>query len=98
MFFQNWRNMEHVWILLSRTHAKIFVRLLAQNHRREWTKAFAEFNLQIHILLHLRISRIAENRTTTQRAPAEFHPSLKPSDYFALLQKRNERFDQLRLA
>src|SRR5213593_1077146 len=47
-----------------------------QHARREWSKAFSVFNLEVHYRLHSRRARIAEDTPRTQGAWAKLHPSL----------------------
>ena len=57
-------------------------RPLPQHGRRERPKTFPELDLQVHHLLHLWRSRIADDRSRAQCPRAEFHPPMKPADHF----------------
>src|SRR6516225_6402578 len=48
---------------------------------------FPEFYCVVHLGIHFRIARIGKDGAATQRARAEFHPSLKPAEDFSVTQK-----------
>ena len=48
--------------------------------RCERPETFAVFDLEVELLLHGRGARIAEDRTRAERARAELHAALEPSD------------------
>src|SRR5262249_27475294 len=62
----------------------ILPNILFQNRRSERAETFAILDLQVQLFLHLRISRIPQNASTSQSAGAELHAPLKPADYISL--------------
>src|SRR5262249_14751214 len=53
---------------------------LAQDRRCERAKALAVLDLQVELLLHLRVARIGEDRAIAERAWTKLHPPLKPAE------------------
>ena len=54
-----------------------------QHRRRERPPPFAKLYGVVHAFGHLRISRVGEDRSVSQRARSEFHSPLHPSDDFS---------------
>ena len=54
--------------------------MFTQHARRERAERFAKLDLDVHLLLHPRRARVADDAAAAKRARAELHPSLEPSD------------------
>ena len=67
-----------------------------QYGRCERPERFAELYLQIHHRLHSWAAGIAQDRATSQRAGAEFHSSMEPSDHLFFGEQSDCPFEQLR--
>src|SRR5688572_327058 len=84
-FLPDGRHDEHVWarsLLL-----EVVPDLLGQHRRSKRAKRLPIFDLQVHDGLHLRAARIADDRAPPQRARAELHATLKPSDHVLVLEQ-----------
>src|SRR5246500_4691761 len=69
--------------------------VLAQDRRRKRAKALAILDLQIELLLHLRVARIGEDRAIAERARTKLHASLKPADGLAVRERVCGALEQL---
>ena len=58
-----------------------------QHGRRKRAPPFAEFDRVVHFGVHFRIARIGQDRAVSQRARAELHSSLEPTDDFSIGEK-----------
>src|SRR5688572_375266 len=81
MLVEHRRYQKHVGRILVAPQAKPFVDVLAQYAGRKWPEAFAELDLEVHYLLHLPRTRIANYRARAQSSRAKLHPPLKPPDH-----------------
>src|SRR5207249_6911475 len=61
-------------------------------------EALAEFNLEVHHLLHLRGLRIANDRATAQCARAKLHPALEPANDLLVFDQVGNFFGNLLFA
>ena len=53
---------------------------LPQHARREGPEALAELDLDVHLRLHARAARVAEDAARSECARPEFHPAVEPAD------------------
>src|SRR3954471_16561692 len=61
-------------------HLEVIAHALAQHAWSEWTEALSEFDLEVHLRLHTRTARIAENASRAQRTRTKFHPAVEPTN------------------
>src|SRR5207244_4376364 len=64
--------------------------------RREWPEAFAKLDLEIHLRLHTRTARIADDAPIAKRARAELHSSIEPPNDLLVRDERGDFGDQRR--
>ena len=69
---------------LSQSISNQSLNALAQHRRREGPEGLAILDLQVQRLLHRRRARITQDRAVAERARAELHPPLEPSERLAL--------------
>src|SRR3989338_9556761 len=80
--FPHRRDEEHIRVAMVFFHFKNFVGVFREHTWGEWSERLAEFDFNIHYLLHFFRTRVAQYATRTERPRPVLHASLEPSDYF----------------
>ena len=73
---------------------EVLAHTLSQDARRERPEPLAKLDLEIHLRLHARAPRIAENAAGPKRARAEFHAAIEPSNDLFRSQKACDALQQ----
>src|SRR5215213_1091491 len=76
----------HVWTLAAQIEP--FRNMLAKHTRRKRSKAFAKLDLEVHLRLHLRITRVSDDAARAQSAWSKLHPATKPTNHFPGCEQR----------
>src|SRR5437588_11924042 len=67
-------------------NVEVLMRFGLQNRRGKWAKGLAHLYQRVDAVAHLRPPGIGENGAAAQRARAELHTSLRPTNYLAFNQ------------
>src|SRR6185436_3851634 len=73
---------------------EVLLHVLLEHRRRKRTEPLTEFRLEVHLLLHLGISCVADDAAVAERPRAELHPALEPADDLALGQPGGDHATQ----
>ena len=70
------------------------MRVLAKDARRKRTEGLPELDADVHLLLHARRARVADDAAAAQRARTELHAALEPSDDLLVRHQARHPFQQ----
>src|SRR6201982_1065628 len=93
MALVDWSDHEHVGTV--HIDVEPFRDVLAQDRWCKRAKALAVLDLQIELLLHLRVARIGEDRAIAEGARTKLHAPLKPADGLAVGERLCGAVEQL---
>src|SRR5262245_15625524 len=68
----------------------MFVDVFFEHRRSERSETLAELDFQVQLLLHFRVTRVAEDAPAAEGPRPELHSTLKPADHFTVGQPRGD--------